>query len=849
MYESISDRAHSMVCALIVCAVFAAGAPLPAFAQESHDFKIDNADAASAVREFGVQSRMQVVVSARALEGRSLNAVFGSLSTDQALTKLLNGSGLTYHYVAYRTVAMFPAANSKSDATQQESPAAPRTSADQTGVAGATPKTASAEQAAATSPGQLEEIIVTAQKRSENLMSIPTAISALTAETLQSRGIDGTQALQMAVPSLVYPNTGPYAQPYIRGIGSRLLQNGLDPSVATYSDGRYISRQSAVIFDFVDVDHVEVLEGPQGVLFGRNASAGAIRVISRPVSKEFEGSATASYGNFDAWSVSGVVNIPLGETFGMRVSAITTERNGYADNLVSGGLHDWNDKDLQAVRAKFRWDPVDDIDAQLTLNYWTRNDQDGNAYVALPPLQYSTGIARGGITGVGPEQVATQLKNKIRIENPSSELDVSFHFPQFDLKSITTQSHLHNHLPIDGDGTSATLVDALVFEDTNTYTQEFNLVSRNDARLEWLLGGYYLYDDTGFDTTLNTGAPQIVSTGLQAVTTRSLAAFAQLKLHLTKNFALIGGGRYSHETKAARVLASPNLNSLTTVATPFFDNVVFNKFTPVATAQYSIGDAIVYATFTEGFKRGGFNYPAVGQAPLKPELLKMYELGFKGDAFDHTVRTTLSAYYYDYSNLQVTTAAAAGVGAIVVTRNAASANAYGLDADLTWKVTRSLTLTGAFSAQHSEYKDFLADAKVFRGVVLGNTAPGMVDVGYRADGQPLLRAPKFSASASAVYDFPIGAARMPLSISYAYKGSFNFDFVADPTSGALRQRGYSVVDGKLSYEPPSDKWTASLWVNNLTNTIYFNDVVAAGTGIRGQYSAPRTYGAEFQYRF
>jgi iron complex outermembrane receptor protein len=205
----------------------------------------------------------------------------------------------------------------------------------------------------------------------------------------------------------------------------------------------------------------------------------------------------------------------------------------------------------------------------------------------------------------------------------------------------------------------------------------------------------------------------------------------------------------------------------------------------------------------------------------------------------------------------VTRAAAAGVTPIVTTENAANAKLYGLDADLTWFASSNLTFTGSISVQHSKYEDYLANAKVYRGLLPGTLGQaGMVDVGFDANGQRLLRAPTFSAFASVNYDIPLSHGKIPVNVSYAYKGSYLFDFIYDPanitatgTTQVLRQKPYSLVNGRIGYEPDHGGWKISAWVNNLFDEKYFDDVVAAGTGIRASYAAPRTYGVDVEFKF
>ena len=185
---------------------------------------------------------------------------------------------------------------------------------------------------------QLEHMIVTAQKRSENLQEVPVSISAFTGADLVSYGVRDTQALQIITPGLVYNNTGSSAQPYLRGVGTRFAFAGLEPSVATYVDDRYLARAQATIFELADVERIEVLKGPQGTLYGRNATGGAVRVVTMDVQDKLSGALTGTLGNYDLRVFSGTVNVPMSEVLGARLSALVRKRDGYADNLDPRGV-------------------------------------------------------------------------------------------------------------------------------------------------------------------------------------------------------------------------------------------------------------------------------------------------------------------------------------------------------------------------------------------------------------------------------------------------------------------------------------------------------------------------------
>lgn len=722
------------------------------------------------------------------------------------------------------------------------------------------------------SPIAVQEIIVTATKRSESLMSVPVAVSAFTPETLNNIGVTGVQALQVATPAVTFPNTGAFAQPYIRGVGSRLLQNGFDPSVATYIDGRYISRQSAIVTDFMDVARVEVLKGPQGVLFGRNSSAGAIRIITADPTDEFEGYVKAGYGNYNAWNVGAVVNVPIAPTLALRVSGDIAQRDGYATNIISAGRKEWDDKNFKAIRAKLRFEPTDWFEAKLTGSYWRQKDNGGNDVVSVGRLDLTTGLRNGGVTGMGRKQVATELDGLNDKEEAAFELELHFDLGFADLTTTTTYAHLNNELTFDADGTSASVVDAIVFEKSKTFSQEIQLASPQGQPLEWLVGAYFYRDNARYEATFNQGF-RVASNGDQGVITKSIAGFAQLKWNVSDNFSLTAGGRYTKDTKDLDLIASTHSpvfqgvpsSPVTPFVLPYALHDSWSKFTPSITAEYKVEDTLIYAKWARGFKSGGYNYPAAPPlaAPanvppvVTPEVLDMYEVGLKGRYFDRKLQLTLSGYYYDYSDLQVTSAAAAGVTSIVTTRNAANAQLYGVDVDANWFVNDALTLTGAIAWQHSEYKDFLANAKVYRGLLPATAGQaGMVDVGFDANGRQLLRAPTFSAFASVNYKIDVGSGKVPVTLSYSYKSSFEFDFVYDPadiietgTTSVLKQRPYSLVNARIGYTPNSDRWSVGLWVNNLFDKVYFDDVVAAGTGIRGSYGAPRTFGIDLKANF
>ncbi len=724
------------------------------------------------------------------------------------------------------------------------------------------------------SAGQLEEVVVTSQKRAESLQDVPVAIQALSGETLEAAGISDTFDLQIVTPGLVVNNTGPAPQLFIRGIGNRLALAGLDPSVALYVDDQYIGVAQAAQFEFADVERIEVLKGPQGTLYGRNASAGAIRIVSQEVDDELSGKVSSTLANYGAWKVSGTVSVPVSDTFGVRLSGLVSKRDGFADNISTepGVLDELDDGDYYALRAKARWDITDAVTAKLTLGTSEQDDTNGYDNVVLGPPQYSLGLALGGQTGTKADEVASDTSDTTKAQSASAALRFDVAGDYVDFASITTYwDYELNAKPgldsvnLELDGTSAHALGFVGFpQDADSFSQEFQFVSSLGENLNWIAGLFYYEQSQSWeglvdrsDASAAVGGPAFLSQGAQVADTTAYAAFGQLTYHLNDDWSVTVGGRYNYEEKEVEVSQS-NYFPVTT-APSYEDDIDWTEFTPKLTLEYAFDAGMVYATYSRGFKSGGYNYtaslinPLTGEPepPVDPEILDMYELGWKTELLDGRLRLNGSLYYYDYQDLQVTANVTSDSGAQAnITRNAADAEILGLDMDFTLLLGERTTLTGAMNIMDSEYKDYNASAQVFNGVLDGTNQPGMRAVGYDASGESLLRAPDESAYLTWTYEVPVPSGRAPLSITYAYTGSYFFDFAVVPETSALEQDSYSLVNARWAYYTEDEKWSVALWGKNLLDEDnYFDDINANPAGIRGSHGTPRTYGIDVSYEF
>jgi iron complex outermembrane recepter protein len=724
------------------------------------------------------------------------------------------------------------------------------------GLAGATlafaPEAAGAEPAepaAPSAPGgvALDAIVVTAQRRSENLEDVPLSVAVFGGDALLESGVTDAMRLQTVVPSLTYSATGNTAQPYLRGIGTRIASVGLEPSIATYVDDRYVARPFAAIFDMLDIERVEVLKGPQGTLYGRNAAGGAIRAITKdPGERSVAISGRA--GNYDARRLEIAAGGPLSGSWRGQVAGAIEQRDGLATNLVPSGRASADDIDRLAVRGKLLWDVADAAKAKLTISWWKDAGWRGRDLVAVGLPQTNRGAALfGGITSRERDKFASALADDNRLTEAAADLRFDVALRDVDFVSITTYAKTDLDQTLDVDASSVPLLDLVAKEPSETWSQEFQLVSHG-GRLEWLAGAFlygqdasnvYLFrDSVAAQPAFPAGTD--VSNGVQQARTDAYALFAQASRPFAEHWAATLGARWSRERKDATLDAAPN--AVTNAPTPYADARHWDKFTPHVSLEYRRDFGLAYLTYARGFKSGGYNYPASLNPVLNPETVDSYEIGLKTELAGKRVRVSSALFFYDFNDLQVTRG---GVGAFLTTENAASADIRGLEVDADVAVSRDLSLKASIALIHSEYTDYTAGALVPLTVSpYGSAAlPG----GFDARGHALLRSPDRAAYLGLHYERRLaGGGRIPVSVDYSYKGDYYFDFSPVATTEWLKQEAYGLLNARVAYA--HNGWELGFWGANLTDASYYEDAVVTSLSSRVSYADPRTYGVDFKLR-
>jgi iron complex outermembrane receptor protein len=718
----------------------------------------------------------------------------------------------------------------------------------------------------------MNDIIVTAQKRETNLQRTAIAMSAVSGDALRDQQVGGIDGLAQSLPSVNFGQTTGNARIAIRGVGFDNISVGNEGRVAYHVDGVYVSRPSAALASFYDIERVEVLRGPQGTLYGRNATGGAINVVLAGPTDSLDGFVEASYGNYDLRKLEGAVGGPLSDAISARLSFSLVERDGYGKNLTTG--IDVDDQSTRAVRGQVRIHPSDAVDIRLAADYFHQDDHaygfhfirpgsiPAAATGSTPALPGATpkGLRLGGV-------VPTNLRDSTSDFGPFNNREfwnltasANFDLGGVDLTSVTGYRNAKFRTITDLDATSAALSVYDQLERSKTFSQELRL-SGDFARGEWMIGGFYFHeslfggtrvplDPAAFGSNDPSVALPPLTDIMQGLTligeqrTRAFAGFASLKYELADALSIRVGARYSREKKSVDEL---NVNNMAAPYPPLIDKLVpappgrrqpnseiWSSFTPSLTLEYqATSDLFLYATYAKGFKSGGFNLGNL-QAPFAPEKITDYEAGLRADWLDGRLRTNLSGFYYDYKNLQVSQV----VGAAVLIQNAASAVLYGMEAEVSARPVDGLNLSGNLSLLHSEYKDFVSADPARAGLGPINLA-----------GNKLTQSPKYTLNLSADYtvrsaigDFNLrGETRF---VGKTYFTQYNLDHTAQPS--------YSLFNAFLNWKGENGL-TAGAFIRNIGNKRIISSALV-GSGLVGfpfvgTFEPPRTYGVTLGYQF
>lgn len=711
----------------------------------------------------------------------------------------------------------------------------------------ATPITPPAEQEV-----QVEDIVVTANRREQRLQDVPVAVTALSASELARSGISNTFQLTQTVPALNITRANTAVQPTLRGVGTRSAAPGDESNIALYVDGVYQPALVAASFNLLNVERVEVLRGPQGTLFGRNSTGGLINIITSDPGPDFKFRAVASYGSYDAKSAQAFISGPLSETLSANFNVLWGRDGGYLRDISRGNKHVSGRRDL-ALRGKLRFEPTDRIDLKATVGYYLFKDPTGVNTVVFGGNTAARSLAANPnvLIPTKPYQVAPTIDPDARLKQISAAFDAKFDLGGISLQSTTSYQRNRAGGTVDSDGTPQ-FISVATSSNTDLsryFTQEFRLISTRPGPFQWIAGAFYFRGRGQFDP-VSVVAPTATTSIFSNQLTRSYAGFAEGTYDITPAFQFTAGGRYTSERRnyTGRTLRGGVLVVAGGVAQQVDKSTKFGEWTYRSALQYKINpDLNVYASYSRGFKSGVFNTFSTNPlaSATKPETLDSYEIGLKSDPL-RWLRINLSAFHYDYKDIQLSARDAATN--LVVLLNAASARVRGAEVELTAAVTRDFHIRAYGTLLDAKYKDF-PNAQIFAPILqnqasIGGSATtpiGNAQSVVDQSGRDMIRAPHYTLGVSGDYSMETSIGKLGASASLYRTGKFYWD-----VNNRLAQPAYTMVNGELSWKSESGQFGASIWVKNLTDEVVYQSLVGTATADIVTYDRPRTVGVTFQ---
>ena len=696
--------------------------------------------------------------------------------------------------------------------------------------------------------GGLGDIIVTATKTgASQLQKTPLAISAFSADQLSQTLSSNVRDIAQFVPSMNISQVTANPVITLRGIGTNNVFNGSDPDVTMQVDGIYYARPPAQANDFIDIERVEVLRGPQGTLYGRNAIGGTINVISRRPTDEVTGEGMLTLGNYGTVQAQGYISAGLVPGRIQASLAGTYSRHDNYEKNINPAAQQKGvfNGDRGGVRGQVRVELSDRIDATTRADYVEQDENLPGPYHLQVPFALAP-LASGLVGNDRKVAINTPSTNKYHGYGVSEEINFQL-ADNVSLKSLTGFRWNSYRLTTDNDGTELDRIRGAFHETEKQQSQEFDL-NVKIGNLDAVVGAYYFHDTAFTDVSATIIVPaNIKINSLVNFFTRSYAGFAQGTYHLTPELSVTGGIRYTTEKKGIDVFVTRT--SLASGATlPGFPIIFqtqpkFKAWTPKLGIDWNVTPTfLLYGSITKGFKSGGTNYAAnsLATAAFEPETIWSYEAGFKADLLDRRLRLNVSAFHYDYSNLQIQSSISPGVVSI---GNAAQAKVDGIEAELTAKLTRHLTLSGSGSWLNARYSKFTtasvaaALAPLIAADPRYNAARGI----YDATGHRLNQSPRYSGTIAAQNDFPIGSRGSVVTV----RGDVYFQgrtFYDPQNSVYTDQSAYALLNAQLGYSSPDKDFQVTLFGKNLANKQYLFAFQANGVAPAGFAGAPRTFG-------
>ena len=710
---------------------------------------------------------------------------------------------------------------------------------------------AMAQEAPQDGVSSLDDVVVSARRRDELLKDVPISVSALGEERLEQTGASDITALQQQTPNAtvqVARGSNSTLISFIRGVGQQDPLWGFEPGVGLYVDDVYVARPQGAVLDIYDVQRIEVLRGPQGSLYGRNTVGGAIKYVTNGLSSDPELTLRGAYGSYNQIDLMAVGSIPLADNFRVGGAIASYQRDGYGTNINTGAEH--YNKDVLAGRLSAEFEPTSNISVRLA---YDRVEDDSNPRHGSRLLAGAT-PAGAILADVYDTNAGIGDDNSVMSQGASATIQVDLN-DNWTFKSISAWREGETTTVIDFDNTPAATLDIPGFYADDQFTQEFQFLFDFD-RIQGVAGFFYLdgHAEGAFDTIL-ANAGIVIGTNGQ-VETESWAGFADVNLDLTDRLHLGLGVRYTLDEKEGTVFRANYLGATRspllggTVRAPllvrsnYTNDNDFAQFTPRIALSYDLTDDVTtYASYSQGFKSGGFDMRGdVVLTPntvngYDPETVDSYEIGLKG-ALDR-LTFAAAAFYNEYQDQQVTTQVPSGASIASFVDNVGSSTFYGFEFEGRLQILDSLSASFAVGYLNSDFEEFLR---------YNLTTMVFEDI---SDQVVLQNAPEWTGYLGFTWIGDVAGGDLAVTPSVSYRGDSSMFEFPNPV---LDQQAYSLVDLSIVWTDPTDRFTLGLYGKNLTDEEYrvggYNFPGALfDNSVIGYYGPPQTVTASLQIKF
>lgn len=811
--------------------------PTSSIADESYELDIQGQDVPAALQDFATQTGLQVVYFAAVTDDAApTRSLEGTYSAEEALNRLLEGSDLTYASVDDETYSI-----AKKDTTEVVDPSEGKrrpTSKTQVLMAQNTTSERSVTSSQNDSLGNLsyaddlpyDEIVVTSQIREENFQDVPVTGTVFTSAALEANRLVEIADVARFVPGFSassFNNSSPNYS--VRGAMNTFSQAGVSKPVGIFVDDVYIPRYSAAAFELFDVRQMSVLRGPQGTLFGRNVTGGAIQVYTtEPSLDETILKFRAGVGNYSFSELSAFASIPFTDEFAGKLSVSKKKRDGYSVDRFNG--RDVEDQDAINVRASLLYVPSDTVTMKVSADYAT--DQNGSkGYSFVSSLDGLDLTGNDGDTRTSELRVPQSYDRDIF--GISAHIDVSLDSGEFQSITAYRRSTSRELYSLGAADVTLPSVSVQFIKDDNdeptSFSQEFRYISERSERFDFVAGAFfYLESNDRFlgDTLLgaNGNAVFVDRDFTVEAKTHSLAAYFNATVHLGPKFDVGFGGRYTKEEKDVAVAFVDNNNAGNSFVTAPSND--FNEFTPRVTLSYYATDAItLFASRTEGFTAGGFNTETNNQSSVEtgfaPETITATELGIKSSWNDGNLIANLTVFDQEYKDKQEGFLLPGNIFSIL---NASKSSMKGAELEIAWNLSDAFRTTIAYSKLDAKYDSFVLPNDDF-------------------SGNKLQTAPDSTYSIALDYGSEVGNGFLDAGVSYTWQDNY---FTGASNIPNFFIENYGLFNARIGYEWGDGRWAAKLWGKNLGDEDFVQ--IRGTVGAIGEYfGPPRTYGMNITY--